>query len=285
MTKAGKALIVTLAGATFFSLRCGAVVTSSDAQAASSNPFQGIIDRNVFGLKPPPGPPDPDANKPPPPKITPTGITTLLGKRALFKVQMPAKPPKPAGEESFMLGEGQREGEIEVLEIDEKAGTIKFNNYGTVVTLSLDKDGAKLPNTPPMAVPVPAPVQAGFGGVNPAAPGGQPMPGGAAVTTIGSPAGNLKSIPTRTLRLPNASGGNPGYVPAQTPIQGDQNVQGVQPQSAALSNLTPEEQMIIIEAQREHAKSTANPVSRILPPTPLSPPNPNAGHITPPLPQ
>src|SRR3954454_9852421 len=89
-----------------------------------SNPYQGIVDRNVFGLKPPPVAPRPEDNKPPPPKIILTGITTILGnKRALMNVAMPPKPPDPAKQKSFILAEGQRDGDIEVLEIDETSGT------------------------------------------------------------------------------------------------------------------------------------------------------------------
>ena len=135
---------------------------SAVAVDATGSPYQGIVDRNVFGLKPPPPPPDPEANKPPPPKIFLTGITTILGnKRALLKATPPAKPGEPAKEQFYTLGEGQREGEIEVLEIDEKAGTVKVNDYGTIATLDFDKDGVKV-----------------AGGVAPGAPGAAGRPGG-----------------------------------------------------------------------------------------------------------
>jgi hypothetical protein len=134
------------------------------------------------------------------------------------------------------------------------------------VTLPLEKDGAKLPNTPPMAVPPPGvpPAAATYAppGVN---PGG--LSGGASVTTIGGASAGLKSIPTRTLRLPNGPGGAAPF-PGAT-------VQNVQPQSSG-ADLTPEEQMILIEAQREHAKGKGDPVSAIFPPTPLSAPTPHA---------
>ena len=132
-------LICTLAGL--------ALCATGKAVAGDSpgNPYQGIVDRNVFGLKPPPPPPDPESTKPPPPKVFLTGITTILGnRRALLKMTPPAKPGEPAKEQSFTLGEGQREGEIEVLEINEKVGTVKVNNYGTVTTLDFDKDGVKV---------------------------------------------------------------------------------------------------------------------------------------------
>jgi len=42
---------------------------------------------------------------------------------------------------SCVLSEGERQGEIEVLEIDGRAGTVKFSNHGTVQTLNLKTDG------------------------------------------------------------------------------------------------------------------------------------------------
>ena len=52
---------------------------AADSAAPADNPYQSIVERNVFHLNPPPPPPDPEANKPPPPKIFLTGITTLMG--------------------------------------------------------------------------------------------------------------------------------------------------------------------------------------------------------------
>jgi hypothetical protein len=231
---------------------------------ASAN-YDSIVARNVFALKPPPQAPDPELNKPPPPKITPTGITTILGnKRALFKVQMPARPPEPAKEQAFILTEGQREGQIEVLEIDEKAGSIKFNNFGTIVTLTLDKDGAKLPNTPAPAVPPPGvPATAGY---VPAPAGGSQPGGGSAITTIGGAGAGLKSIPTRTLRLPSTAAG-------QTQATGP---------APALSH---EEQIILMELEREQHKN--DPKYPPPPPTPITPGGSEAVKIPqpPPAPQ
>src|SRR5438874_469686 len=136
MIKAGKLLVSTLSGI----LICGSVGAatadstgastkeSSDRLGTDGNPYHGIVDRNVFGLKdpPPPPPPNPDAGKPPTPPITLTGITTVLGnKRAFLTLQLPAKAPEPAKIASLMLTEGQRDGEVEVLEIDEKERTVK----------------------------------------------------------------------------------------------------------------------------------------------------------------
>jgi hypothetical protein len=172
---------------------------------AAQNPYQGIIERNVFGLRPPTPTTPPEVVAPPAPKITLTGVTTILGKKmVLFKVQSPARPPEPAKEQSFILSEGQREGQIEVLEIDEHASAIKFNNYGTVMTLTMEKDGAKIPNTPPLvAAPVPQPTPY----ANPANPGTYAPPPPMPTATMPPPGAEgvqpMKTIPTRTLRLPN----------------------------------------------------------------------------------
>src|SRR5436190_7649458 len=136
----------------------------------SANPYQGIVDRNVFGLKPARSitenisPPVKD-----PPPITLTGITTILKtKRALLNVQSPGKPIQ-----SFILAEGQREGDIEVVEIDAKAGSIKVNYAGTTVPLNFEKNGPKLiASSPGTALPGAAgaaPVQLASANANPLA--------------------------------------------------------------------------------------------------------------------
>src|SRR5260221_5235276 len=186
MSDGGRAAICVLSA---LLLCAGANAVAAD----SANPYQGIVDRNVFGLKPPPAPARPEDNKPPPPKITLTGITTILGnKRALMNVQMPAKPPDPAKQKSFILAEGQRDGEIEVLEIDEASGTVKVDDFGTVMVLDINKDGAKLPSIAPAPIaPPPGPV-----GYRPPAPNPYAAPAGDANQ------GGLKTIPTRPVRLP-----------------------------------------------------------------------------------
>src|SRR5712672_1994045 len=87
-------------------LSFAAQAVTADSKA-SSNPYSGIVDRNVFGLKDAPPPPPPPDNKPPPPKITLTGITTIFGnKRALMKAPVaakatePGKPPEPAHDQT-----------------------------------------------------------------------------------------------------------------------------------------------------------------------------------------
>src|SRR5438876_10059842 len=106
-----------------------AVQTSSAESRA--NPYQAIVERNPFGLKPPPPPPDPTPPAPavPPGKVILTGISSMFGVRALLEIteQEPGKSPttrKP------ILKEGERDGSVEVLAIDVEKSLVKIRNGG-----------------------------------------------------------------------------------------------------------------------------------------------------------
>jgi hypothetical protein len=139
----------------------------------SGNPYQSIVERNVFGLKEPPPPAPTEPVKPPPPKITLTGIITMGGKRALLSTPpVPARTAAEARAQYFTLAEGQRDGELEVLEINERARTVKVSYGGTVETLDFNENGVK---------PAPA-AQVGMAAAIPqivgrtVVPAGQPLP-------------------------------------------------------------------------------------------------------------
>src|SRR5947207_5105090 len=142
------------------SLICGAFLLEEAGAVTADNPFQSIVDRNVFGLKPPPPPATPPPPPPPPlPPIALTGIMTGIGKkRALLEAVMPAKPPEQPKKSFYTLSEGEQEGDIKVLKIDDKAGAVEVNLLGTVTNLTFAS------RMPPSAPP-------------PAAPPGQPVPG------------------------------------------------------------------------------------------------------------
>ena len=109
----------------------------------AGNPYLGIASSNSFRLKP-----TQHQDADPPvlelPRIRLVGITTFGGKRALLEVYLPAKPPEPARELSCILTVGQREGPIEVLEVDEFAGRVTVRNSGKVMLLTLENEN--LPN-------------------------------------------------------------------------------------------------------------------------------------------
>jgi hypothetical protein len=148
MRRCGK-LPVWLVGTVVLSLGATALVADTPGHS-----YVGIAGSNVFRLRPPAR----QATNPPPallPQVIPVGITTILGdKRVLLRVKFPARPPEPAREVSCILAVGQREGPIEVLEIDESTGSVKINTSGTVMVLTLAQDGprlqtASLPERPP----------------------------------------------------------------------------------------------------------------------------------------
>jgi hypothetical protein len=239
-------------------------------------PYQGIVDRNIFALKPLPPPVRPEDIKSPVPDLNLTGITTILGKKqALLKV--PAKPPKQPKEESYILAEGQSEGEIEVLTIDEVAATVKVNNHGTIQTLDFLNNGGKAAGGPAPGLP----------GVAPAGPGIMPSmkipPPGA----VGA-----RQIPPQPLHAASESGFQPAAaaVPSAPPAyaggaipgnSGAMNLSlGAPPANPGRledtpqfrTGLTAEEQTILIEEQRARLLDAGNiEDANMYPPTELTP--------------
>jgi hypothetical protein len=260
------------------------------ALTAGANPYSVIGDRNIFGLT------DPPVAAPPPveeePKILPgvriTGITTLMGiERALVKLSIPADPKTktPASEESYILvAGGPAQGGVEVLEIqddpDPAEVKIKVRQGGEESWLSLEKDkvaAARAPAPAPTAKTVAAanasPAQklamqraaatrARAGGVT--RPTGTSQPGGmpSSLATGG--------LPNRNVRT--AQGGVPGTPGYGTGVSATQR-----PNRSRVSRdygLTPEEQVILIEANRETTiLETTLGAMPPLPPTPLTPPD------------
>jgi hypothetical protein len=186
----------------------------------SGSPYQGIVDRNVFGLKPPPPPPSPEDNKPPPRKITLQGITTLLGKKlVLMKVAVPPSKPGAKPEEvPLTLTVGQKQEDVEVMEIhEEEPKWVKVNNSGTVTDLNFKDNGVNLAT---LAPPAPMPGQPGV----PPRPGmGVPPPGMPPATTpTYNPAQGLYQR-----SIPRTSRGGPSYPAGATPMTQYQAVPAV----------------------------------------------------------
>jgi hypothetical protein len=148
MKCSGRILIYLLIG---FGLIIRAKATVNDAE---SNAYNVIVSRNVFDLHAPPQQSSPEPSDPPPLNVRLTGISTVLGyKQAMFMVQDLIATGKPINkEESYILTEGQRQGSIQVLEINEKANFVKVNNDGKVSVLTFDP---VKPVSAPSAVPPP----------------------------------------------------------------------------------------------------------------------------------
>jgi hypothetical protein len=138
-----------------------------------SNPYVGIVDRNPFGLKPPPPAVVETNTEPaaPPPNVKLTGISNLFSKRALLEVteqQAPVRPgqPPPAGGtvNRPILAEGEAAFGVEVVAIDLDRNIVKIRNGGTESELTFEVpkpsgSGAPTPMPPPVGrtASVPAP--------------------------------------------------------------------------------------------------------------------------------
>lgn len=265
-------------------LLAGGIWLGADVQGAlteaSSNPYQNIVGRNVFGLKDPAPPPVQTAPTPPvtPSNIKITGISnTYKVKKAHFMVSLPGKTP-----EYCSLSEGEGKDSLEVLEIDTKAGSVKVRTAGVEKVMTFEADGLKNPTAampPPGAPGVPGMVPGMPGvpalnlppGVMPAGmpnmPGGMPrMAPGASLTTPLSPQGGANSgidinsqfrLPSRAVRI----------------------------QTEQQSQAQHDESVIMMELNREVNRDQ---ISRgnfpPLPPTPLSTPDLPIGYSTPPVP-
>jgi hypothetical protein len=237
MKRVGK-IVICLAGG----LALNASLSAAEA-VSPNNPYVPIVTRNVFGLNPLP-PPDATPPGEPPPKITPNGIMTIFGNRqVLFKVTIPAKPGIPAKEDDYILGEGQRQDDIEVTQIDEKSGVVTFDNHGTVQEI-------------PLAV-APAIAMTGVANQNPF----PAVPNGDSGRRFGGGGGR----PGRNFVIGNNGnnsggvhiGSNPGHATPQNPLA-DQ----ISP------DLTPETQIIMIEANRIATQSQVDKGE--MPPLPIT---------------
>ena len=184
------------------------------AQALSpESPYQAIVERNVFGLNPPP---PPMTNNPAadeiPANIKFTGIT-MLGeqKKAWFIIQ----PKDPKEKPSYLsLPEGERSGVIEVVKIDEGSGEVKVLTGGKEMTLNFKENGNKV-NAVPIAPAIPTPGIAIPGravpGVPPPPGGSPPLPGAMSIPPPPPPAfnrGNNSSVQFNS-NVPAPPGGQP----------------------------------------------------------------------------
>lgn len=226
------------------------------APNTAGNPYQVIIDRNVFGLNPPPAPPSVVTTNTPPPQVKLVGIARVFGvKKALLKIAEGNKPVDIAKDLTVVLEEGAREKEVEVLQIDEIGSTVKVSNRGTEATLVFSKDDLKLPTSPAVPMPgivpapgfVPLPAAGGFSGI-PAPP---MMPAGTA--PVGVPLPMANNTP--------GTGGSPGV----TAVASLGNIPA-RPVRTVEQPVSAEEQIVGIEIERERTKAAV--AAGLLPPLP-----------------
>jgi hypothetical protein len=233
---------------------------SSSASSSSASPYAAIAVRNIFGLNPPVV----TTNDPNElllaslPKITPTGIMSVFGQsKVLFKVAAAAatKARPPAKEEFYILSEGQRQDDIEVMAIDEENGLVTFDNHGFTQELPLANapdSGAPAPSSPgPRNPSMTTGRRGGRGNIN---------PGGS--TRLGARSGGRNGV-ARNGR-PGFNGDDGNGVNNGTDA-GSSTQRSINQQEA--STMTPEEAQIIIAAERLKAIQENDPTAPLYPPT------------------
>jgi len=148
---------------------------------AKINPYETIVDRNPFGLKPPPPPVDPSltaAPAAPPATVELTGITSFLSSKKRALLEITPGPGKPV--QRPILAEGERVETVEVVSINVEKNEVTIKNGNIITNLSLKVTKvATAPAAPPPGFPGNPALP-----FNPAAPG---VPNAAATPTIFTP--------------------------------------------------------------------------------------------------
>jgi len=235
----------------------------ADDTAVAENPYGGIPARNIFNLVPIPTNPPAVVQAPDPPaKIMPDGIMSLFGQvQVLFKVAVPPKAGQGPQEQSYTMGEGDREDGIAVIKIDQVGQTITFDNHGVVQNIPLV---AATSSGGGGGGPGP-----GFGGPGGMHPGfhGRFGPGGGM-----NSAGGYAPPPPPGSPPSSSAPGNDGGTPQVSPT----SFEGAQAKLNSILNdpdhLTPEAQVIMMEANRQQAISAGDPTAILIPPTDATPP-------------
>jgi hypothetical protein len=223
------------------------IIARADDVVLPGDPYATVVARNIFGLNPPPQQITNPQDANPPVKITPNGIMTIFGEvQVLFKV---AGTPKPGGspstDESYILSEGQRQDDIEVVKIDEKNSIITFNNHGETQQLPLV---VTQPSSTPSSALAGGSAIGGLG-----AAGGRFSPG------FANPGGGQGA---RARGNGGGAYGGGGANPSNVPTRNNT----FNAASQIPEGMTPEVQTITIEANREMTKQQV--IQGELPPLP-----------------
>ena len=248
-----------------------ALVARADDSASPSadNPYVGIPIRNAFNLVPiPTNAPVETAPPDPPSKITPNGIMSLFGTpQVLFKVAVPPKPGQPPSEQSYVMSEGDREDGISVIKIDQQAGVIIFDNHGITQKIPL----------------VPVTDSGGGGGGGPGGGRGPGGFGGFHPHGMGGFANNSGGYGGGGGAAPDSSSSSPGSSPdGSSPSSGNgggvspTSFEGAQAKLNSIINdpnhLTPEAQVIMMEANRQTLQAQGDDSAPLIPPTEITDP-------------
>lgn len=275
--KAVPILVMTLTGV--LAQTCD--LRADDSLALAGNPYAAAAARNMFGLNPPAPPSSTTAaDQTPPPKITPNGIMSIFGQlQVLFKTADKTKGGKPGAEQDYILSEGERQDDIEVVKIDEKGGIVTFKNHGEIQNLTLAA-GTASSSAGAAAATVATPANPGAGfhpatggfsstagnnfamrgnGPNTEGYGRQPSPGNNGMTGNNYGGGASSYGANNTAGGINFGGANPNQI--TTPGYHETG-----------PPMAPEVQAAIMEAQRLQMQNAGDEAYKLLPPTEVTPP-------------
>jgi hypothetical protein len=216
--------------------------------------YQVILDRNPFALRAPMAPP-PELTNPPPVKVDVkiTGVTAHSGVKKAW-LMIPAVAGKSPNPRYLSMMEGDKDGDLQVLEINEKDATVKVLNAGVPVVLNFRENGLAAPTAlavagptaggvvppgirPPGLNPTPGVPQPGAGATYSPTPANTVVPGANQPSAEIQPNTGIRTIPSRNLRT----------TPAPTaPV-------GVSTEAAAQPAVDPAVQYIQLKAQERAA--------------------------------
>lgn len=245
--------------------------TGSAASPGKDNPYAVIAERNAFELRPPPEP----KPEPPPPKpkldIKFTGISTMSGEIKAYFMAAGKGKEKP---KYYCLGQGERQDQLEVIQIDKELGKVKVKNAGLEGLLTLAEDGVKKPPAPANPPPQPASAVAGSGGANQrnvsnktTARNAQAQAGVPPPPTVAQR--NQGNASSRTGRSGNASVSSNSRNSANVPAR------AIRTREENTSTVTKEQSEVLMEVMREmHQEDIATGQFPPLPPTSITPPSP-----------
>ena len=234
-----------------------------DDDKPPGNPFQSIVERNVFGIKPPPPPSEEKIPEPPPAippaKVVLTGILNILGPpRALLEVAE-NEPGKQPNTKKPILREGERDGAIEVLSIDIAKNIVRIRNGNLETNLTFEalKQSA-------MAAVAPPPLNPPMVGANTGAI--IPSPTSTSTTT----SGGRRSITLAGAEPQPAALGNSGNPYGNTTpnmlAMGNYARQPRTPQTPAeQTSVDPATQWLEMKAHEQHAKTQNKPFPPVPP--------------------
>ena len=261
MSSGGKITMMALVG-----LVLAPTLNTRVTAAIDDGPYRAIIERNIFDTQPMPPPPKVVPPPIPLPNVKLVGVMAITGRpQAIIWYQDPGTPPKQPVTKVMVAG--QRVGDITVLDIDVAAKTAKVQVLENISTLALEDKPAPAapvaPSTGTAGIQRPKqPTAATANGFAPATSAfAQPASGGFRNPAASATGGYNNSGPAGAAPadLSQVGGGIGQTLPTrQVRTDGTQDPQ-----------ITPEQQMILIEAQRDAMLRAHDPTAVIMPQTPL----------------